>query len=127
MGEPDVGPLVPMLMADSSSRILARTDGMLHGFCIRGRRGMFSKEHDESRAFGRTWCDRVREKFHCAGFFTTDELPRYGLSAEDRETLFRLYRKADIERDVMVLLTYERELAQRIRAFLAAELDLRAQ
>ncbi|MEW2557541.1 hypothetical protein [Streptomyces griseorubiginosus] len=113
-----------MLLPDSSSRILAQTDGMLHGFCIRNGKGMFSKEHDVSRAFGRKWCDRVREEFDCAGFFTTDELPRYGLTTDDSETLFLLYRKADINTDVLVLITYEIGLAQRIRAFLVAELNI---
>lgn len=118
------GPLVGLRLEEYSSRILSRTGGMLHAFSIEGRAGAFSKDKESSRAFGRRLCDKVRREFNCPGFFTTDELPRYGLTVEDRGTIFRLYRKADRDRDVIVLMTYDRSLSERIRGFLLGELGI---
>lgn len=114
-----------LMLAGSSSEILSQSMGMVHAFAVHEGRGAFSKENQESRRAGRRLCDLVRREFDCAGFFTTDELPRYGLTEEDRNTLFRLYRKASADRDVLVLTTYNRGLSERIRDFLLDELELR--
>ena len=116
------GPLVAVLLAGSSSQLLTPSRGLLSVFSLAGMHGAFSKERPDTRQFGRNLCDAVRREFTCAGFFTTDELPRYGLTTEDAGRLFRLYRGADPARDVLVVMTYPRPLAARIRRFLVQSL-----
>lgn len=116
------GPLVAVLVPHSSSQLLAPTRGLLHVFSLTGTKGLFSKEHDDTRVFGAGLCGEVREAFDCQGFFTTDELPRYGLSAEDSKLFFALYRDADEATDTLVLMNYHRRLAEKVRGYLIERL-----
>jgi Glu-tRNA(Gln) amidotransferase subunit E-like FAD-binding protein len=117
------GPLHQLSLPLSRSRILAATGGRLWAFSIAGGRGWFSKDDEVSLRRGRALCDRIIRRFDCAGFFTTDELPRYGLSRADRAALLAAYPDCDQTRDVLVLLAYaDRMLATDIRAELVAEL-----
>jgi hypothetical protein len=63
----------------SGSRIVARNGGVLR--CVRypGLAGLFRKDEAVPWRFGRSMCDRIRREFASGGFFTTDELPGYGL------------------------------------------------
>lgn len=42
--------------------------------------GLFRKDIEETKNFGRVLCDAVAEKMNNHGFFTTDETPEYGIS-----------------------------------------------
>ena len=42
--------------------------------------GLFRKDAEETKKFGRAMCDSVAEKMNNHGFFTTDETPDYGIS-----------------------------------------------
>ncbi len=118
------GPLLRVALPRSRSRILARSRGLVWVFNLPGRKGTFSKEHEESRQLGRNLCDAVIKEFDCGGFLTTDELPRYGFSWDDRDTLFRAYSGADPDRDVLVVLAYDdRNLAEEIREYIVNELS----
>lgn len=117
------GPLRELSLPGSRSRILAATGGRLWAFSLVDGRGWFSKDDEVSLRRGRDLCDRIIRRFDCAGFFTTDELPRYGLNRADRAALLAAYDDCDQTRDVLVLLAYaDRMLATDIRAELVAAL-----
>jgi len=43
-------------------------------------KGLFRKDVDETKKYGRLICDTVAEKLDNFGFFTSDERPEYGIS-----------------------------------------------
>lgn len=43
-------------------------------------KGLFRKDVDETKKYGRLICDTVAEKLKNFGFFTSDERPEYGIS-----------------------------------------------
>jgi Glu-tRNA(Gln) amidotransferase subunit E-like FAD-binding protein len=43
-------------------------------------KGLFRKDVDETKKYGRLICDTVAAKFNNFGFFTSDERPEYGVS-----------------------------------------------
>ncbi|GJM14856.1 MAG: hypothetical protein DHS20C13_01830 [Thermodesulfobacteriota bacterium] len=43
-------------------------------------KGLFRKDVDETKKYGRLVCDTVAEKLDNFGFFTSDECPEYGIS-----------------------------------------------
>jgi Glu-tRNA(Gln) amidotransferase subunit E-like FAD-binding protein len=43
-------------------------------------KGLFRKDVDETKKYGRIICDAVAEKLDNFGFFTSDECPEYGIS-----------------------------------------------
>lgn len=75
------------LHLDTDSGILAPSCGWV--WCVRypGLGGLFRKDRGPSKALGRALCDEVKERFACAGFLTTDELPRYGIGRAARRRI----------------------------------------
>jgi Glu-tRNA(Gln) amidotransferase subunit E-like FAD-binding protein len=67
----------------SGSRIVQRNGGVLRGVRYPGLEGLFRKDEALPRRFGRSMCDHIRREFSSGGFFTTDELPRYGLGPQE--------------------------------------------
>jgi Glu-tRNA(Gln) amidotransferase subunit E-like FAD-binding protein len=61
------------------SRIVRRNGGMLRCVRYRGLAGLFRKDEALPWRFGRSMCDHIRREFASDGFFTTDELPGYGI------------------------------------------------
>lgn len=43
-------------------------------------KGLFRKDVDETKKYGRLICDTVAAKYNNFGFFTSDERPEYGIS-----------------------------------------------
>lgn len=80
------GPLVEVSLG-GASRIVALNGSRV--WCARypGLAGLFRKDRGPSKELGRALCDEVRDRFHCQGFFTTDELPRYGLDRSARRDI----------------------------------------
>lgn len=80
------GPAVTLRL-DTDSDILAASGGWVR--CVRypGLAGLFRKDRGPSRALGRALCDEVKERFACAGFLTSDELPRYGIGRAARRLI----------------------------------------
>ena len=58
-------------------------------WCARypGLAGLFRKDRGPSKELGRALCDEVKDRFGCLGFFTTDELPRYGIGRSERRAI----------------------------------------
>lgn len=75
------------VVLDTGSSILASTGGRVR--CVRypGLGGLFRKDRGPSKALGRALCDDVKDRFACAGFLTTDELPRYGIGRAARRRI----------------------------------------
>jgi Glu-tRNA(Gln) amidotransferase subunit E-like FAD-binding protein len=78
---------------------------------------LFKKDVEETKKFGRRVCDRVIQELNNRGFFTTDEVPNYGISPREVEQIFQ-DTKADKENDLIAIFAYNREEAQRTKDFL---------
>ncbi len=75
--------------------------------------GLFRKDVEETKIFGRALCDAVAEKMNNQGFFTTDETPEhgisYGLSEKEYEHIYER-TGASKGRHLIVMFAYpERE------------------
>lgn len=75
--------------------------------------GLFRKDVEETKRFGRAMCDAVAERMNNHGFFTTDETPEYGISYGLSENEYEyIYEQtgASKERHLVVMFAYpERE------------------
>ena len=76
-------------------------------------KGLFRKDIDETKKFGRMLCDNVAEKMNNFGFFTSDERPKYGISygLSEKEYDYILEQiSADDDHHLVVMFAYpERE------------------
>jgi len=104
----------------SRSRIVQRNGGVLRCVRYRGLAGLFRKDSTMPWRFGRALCDRVRREFDTGGFFTTDELPGYGIGA-DEVAAIRAATGAG-PGDAVLLYAYPREQAIRIDDYVFATL-----
>lgn len=96
----------------SASRIVQRNGGVLRSVRYRGLAGLFRKDEAMPWRFGRSLCDGVRRRFASDGFFTSDELPRYGIGP-DELAIIRAAAGAG-PGDLVVLYAYGPEEAARI-------------
>ena len=76
-------------------------------------KGLFRKDVDETKKYGRIICDTVAEEFENFGFFTSDEPPEYGISygisKKEYEYIFD-YIDAKEDEHLVVMFAYpERE------------------
>lgn len=75
--------------------------------------GLFRKDVEETKRFGRAVCDSVAEKMNNHGFFTTDETSEYGISYGLSEKEYEyIYKRtgASKGRHLVVMFAYpERE------------------
>lgn len=118
----EAGAIVSILLPTDASRIVHKNRGVAHCFKLEGLKGLFRKDLLPTRMLGRMLCDAVKHELKCDGFFTTDELPKYGLTAEDGH-LISLHAGADRSRDVVVMTFYTRSVASQIRTLLLVRLS----
>jgi Glu-tRNA(Gln) amidotransferase subunit E-like FAD-binding protein len=104
----------------SRSRIVQRNGGVLGCVRYQGLAGLFRKDDTMPWRFGRALCDRVRREFGSRGFFTTDELPGYGLGSEELAHI-RSATGAGPS-DCVLLYAYPREQARLIDDYVFATL-----
>lgn len=75
--------------------------------------GLFRKDVEETKKFGRAMCNAVAEKMNNRGFFTTDETPEHGISYGLSEKEYKhIYQQtgASRGRQLIVMFAYpERE------------------
>jgi hypothetical protein len=119
----EIGPVVSMLLPVEGSHLLRKSHGVAHCFTVYGLAGLFRKDVADTRAFGRNHCDQVKTRFNCDGFFTTDELPKYGIGEEHRNYI-NTQMEADPGHDVTVITLYDRAKAADIRGWLSEQLTL---
>ena len=82
---------------------------------------MFRKDRGPSKELGRALCDEVKQRFGCAGFLTTDELPRYGIGRDSRRAIEEAAEASGD--DCVVVYAYAEDLAQEIDGYLHARLS----
>jgi Glu-tRNA(Gln) amidotransferase subunit E-like FAD-binding protein len=112
-------PAVEVLL-DTDSEVLVPSAGRV--WCVRyhGLGGLFRKDRGPSKALGRALCDEVKERFGCAGFLTTDELPRYGIGRPARRRILAA-AGADAS-DCVVVFAYPEDAATAMDDYLYSRL-----
>ncbi len=100
--------LVSIQFSDTKSNIVQNNGNMIYCAKYMGLKGLFRKDIEETRVFGRRICDKVAAIMKNHGFFTTDELPNYGVSKREKESIFRQTR-ADSQDDLVVVFAYSAE------------------
>ncbi len=98
--------------------IIARNNYVV--YCVRysSLGGLFKKgtRHRATTIFGRIICDIVKKERNNYGFFTTDELPAYGISRKEKIKLNDSVEAK--EEDLVVCLLYDFEEATKTKQFL---------
>ena len=77
-----VGPSTLYLveLPETKCKIIKNNGNMLYCAKYPMLKGLFRKDVDETKKYGRLICDTVAEKLNNFGFFTSDERPEYGIS-----------------------------------------------
>jgi len=109
--------LIPVALPATWSKIVQQNGGMVYCFVYQGLKGLFRKDVEETRLFGRRLCDTVAAMRGNRGFFTTDELPRYALSEKESDLIFETVQ-ADKAQDLVVILAYPHAEAVRTQGVL---------
>ncbi|APB32682.1 Archaeal Glu-tRNAGln amidotransferase subunit E (contains GAD domain) [Gloeomargarita lithophora Alchichica-D10] len=115
-----VGDLIPVYFPGTHSGILLANGGMAYCCAFDGIEGLFRKDQDATRRYGRQVCDLVKEVFGCDGFFTSDELPRYGITRAEVRALYAAMHKQPGDGVLIAVFAYDARLAAHIRSFLEA-------
>lgn len=114
----EVGSLIPVHFPDTRSAILQGNGHMAHCCTFAGLEGLFRKDQEATRIYGRGLCDFVKDTFHCDGFFTSDELPRYGITRPEIRSIYKTMRVTHGEGVLIAIFAYDYFLSSRIRGFL---------
>ncbi len=121
------GPLVRVEFASTHSAILINNQAVAYCSLFTGLEGLFRKDIEASLLYGRELCDLVKATFITAGFFTSDELPRYGITRSEIRHLYTQMGKQKRDGNLIILFAYDQHVAERERQFLCeyfqAELD----
>lgn len=115
-----IGDLIPVHFPETRSGILLANGGMAYGCAFDGIEGLFRKDQDAPRQYGRRICDLVKMMFDCEGFFTSDELPRYGITRAEVRAVYATFDKQAGDGLLIALFAYDHALSTRIREFLIA-------
>lgn len=115
---PSVTELQKLYQYNTRSKIIRSNNNKLYYFKIRGFEGLFVKEKENTFKFGRKYCDMVINNFDNYGFFTSDELPRYGINRTDKKQIFEKVDKIKKDKDLVIFMAYNEEESQQIREFL---------
>jgi len=94
---------------DTHSLLLQNNGNMLYAVVCKGLVGLFCKEVESSRVWGREVCDKVKAAMGNKGFFSSDELPRYGITRAEKRYLYAQC-KADAA-DLILLYAYSQQEA----------------
>ncbi len=91
-------------------RVLSRKDSGVYAIKLPLFKGLLGKEVQPGRRFGTELADYARVWGGVGGLFHTDELPGYGISQEEVESLYRELN-ADPEKDAIVIIADRRDKA----------------
>ncbi|GEM_PF-3100002 len=112
----DVTDLSLIVFHQTKSQVLLANNREAYCCKFTGLAGLFRKDNAESFNYGRQLCDEVKIHFQCNGFFTSDELPRYGISRLDIRYLYQQYQPSLT--DLIVILAYPYNQSKNIQNFL---------
>ncbi len=88
----------------TKSRIVQKNDNQLFCEIYKNKRGWFRKDVKETKIFGRKVCDEVGQRLGNNGFFTSDELPKYGISEVEFNYILGCVKP--VENDLVVFFAY---------------------
>jgi Glu-tRNA(Gln) amidotransferase subunit E-like FAD-binding protein len=90
----------------TNSRILIENKHIIYCTCYYKLGGLFKKgeNHKGTTLFGRIICDQIKETRQNRGFFTTDELPSYGISELEKKSILAIFDAR--ERDLVACFAY---------------------
>ncbi|MBA7530388.1 Glutamyl-tRNA(Gln) amidotransferase subunit B, chloroplastic/mitochondrial [subsurface metagenome] len=92
----------------TSSKVIKKAGGQVFGVCLRGFSGILGTEIQPGRRFGSELADFATK--YGAGLMHTDELPAYGITAEEVEQMKRTFDATGD--DCVVIVAAERERAE---------------
>ena len=108
--------IVEVRLPSTKSQIISQNKGLVYCSVYKGLRGLFRKDIEETREFGRRICDSVKEKLGNNGFFTSDELPNYGISEEEKA---KIANEAGAGADDLVaIVVYDKEESKKTKELL---------
>ncbi len=113
--------LVSVKLFNTKSHIVQSNGNIIYCAKYMGLKGLFQKDVEETRVFGRRTCDRVAVIMKNNGFFTTDELPNYGLSEREKEMIFE-QTDADSQDDLVIIFAYGIEEAKKSKTLVESYL-----
>ncbi len=93
----------------TASNVIKEAGGNVSGVCLRGFSGILGTELQPERRFGSELADFANK--YGVGLMHTDELPAYGITAEEVEHLKRTFDAT--EADCVVIVVAERERAEK--------------
>lgn len=108
--------LIAVRLPLTLSRIVKENNGIIYCSVYKGLKGSFRKDAGETKKFGRKIYDEVKQKINNKGFFTSDELPNYGINR--RETKIILREAKASQNDLVVIFAYNKNEAQETKDFL---------
>ena len=97
------------ILEGTSSRVIKKAGGNVSGVCLRGFSGLLGTEIQPKRRFGSELADFASK--YGAGLMHTDELPAYGITAEEVARLKRTFNAT--EDDCVVIVAAERARAEK--------------
>ncbi len=108
--------LVCLQLGSSKSRIIQKNLGEIYLAKYSGIRGLFRKDVTVTLKFGRIVCDFIIHHLNNQGFFTTDELPAYGVSFRERKEFFQKLGAED--KDLVAVFAYDYPMACKTKTLL---------
>ena len=99
-------------LPNCTSKILQQNNHILYAKIYKGKAGMFRKDKPDTLKSGRIICDTVKITCQNQGFFTSDELPRYGINRQDKRQIIETCG-VDISKDLIALCGYEEAESRR--------------
>jgi glutamyl-tRNA(Gln) amidotransferase subunit E len=93
-------------------RVLGRKNHGVYAILLKGFKGLLGFQLQPGRRFGTELADYARVWGGVGGLFHTDELPAYGITAEEVDMLYKVLN-GDRERDAIVFIADEKEKAYR--------------
>ena len=112
------GEITKISLPNCGSRILTENANILYCTKFIGLEGLFRKDVEETFKYGRLACDSVKRDFNCDGFFTSDELPRYGINRKDIRDIFKIMDKKRGDGDLLIFSVYTYQKSCDIRSYL---------
>ena len=108
--------LIKVELPKSKSHIIQQNKGIIFCSVYKGLGGMFDKSINEKNKFGNKICDITKKELDNKGFFTSDELPGYGISKEELNIIINKTKAR--KKDLIVMFAYDKKESQKTKEFL---------
>lgn len=119
--------LIKLTFKSTKSKVITGNKNTLYISKFLGLEGLFIKEKKDTKALGAYICDLVKICFNCSGFFTSDELPRYGIGRKVKKEIFESVGKMNHDGSLLFFFAYDFNTSEKIRKYLEklfSELEL---